>query len=302
MRQVWIGLMIAITIAVAGCDRESPKASGGGAGQARTGGPKVLVLASVYPMADMARRVGGDWVEAEWVVDAGRRPEEVAEGEGIARRRADSAVAVITAGPWDRNWALPDLTPEARRERVIDPADMPAAQGADVNGYLWLDAAVVRELVERLRVRLTIYDGKREAELRSGAGEYLSEVDAVDGEMKAGLAGFKGRKVLVVRPVWGAMLARYGLEQVAPVSGGREERLTAADFRDRIVPAARAMGAKAIFVDEATPAGVRQQIEDRTGLRVVALDAVGSSAAEGRSTWGKVMRYNLGQLRKGLAM
>jgi ABC-type Zn uptake system ZnuABC Zn-binding protein ZnuA len=79
-----------------------------------------------------------------------------------------------------------------------------------------------------------------------------------------------------------------------------EERLTAADFKDRIVPAARAMGAKAIFVDEATPAGVRQQIEDRTGLRVLTLDAVGSSAPEGRSTWARVMRYNLEQIRTGL--
>jgi ABC-type Zn uptake system ZnuABC Zn-binding protein ZnuA len=259
----------------------------------------VTVVASIYPMAEMAKRLGGGWVEAEWLVDAGRRPEEV-EGDASARRRADNAVAVITAGPWDRAWALPDVTPEARRDRVIDPADMPAAHGADPDAYLWLDAAVLREMVERLRVRLSIYDPRRQAELRSGADGYVAEVDAVDGEMKAGLAAFKGRKVLVARPVWGPMLARYGLEQVAPVTGVMEERLTAADFKDRIVPAAKAAGAKAIFVDEATPAGVRQQIEDRTGLRVVTLDAVGSSAAEGRNTWAKVMRYNLGQLRKGL--
>jgi ABC-type Zn uptake system ZnuABC Zn-binding protein ZnuA len=299
MRQVWTGLLIAAVVAGAGCDREGARSPARGTSQAAPG-PKVMVIASIYPMADMATRVGGaDWVKVEWLVDAGRRPEEV-EGDNSARRRADNAVAVITAGPWDNGWALPDVAPDSRRERVIDPAQMPAAQGADADAYLWLDPAVLRQMVERLRIRLTVYDGRHEADVRAGAAAYQAEVDAVVGEMKAGLAVFKGRKVLVVRSVWGPMLARYGLEQVAPVTGVTEERLTATDFKDRIVPAAKAIGAKAIFVDEATPAGVRQQIEDRTGLRVLTLDAVGSSAAEGRSTWAKVMRYNLGQLRKGL--
>jgi len=304
MRQVLAGWLIAVAAAVTatGCDRDGANSSTAGAGRAGAAGPKITIVASIYPMAEMAERVGGAaWVRAEWLVDAGRRPEEV-EADSSARRRAGNAVAVITAGPWDGAWALPDVTPEARRDRVVDPSQMPAAQGQDADAYLWLDPAVWRQMVERLRTRLSVYDGRHEADVRAGAAAYLAEVDAVDGEMKAGLAEFKGRKVLVVRPVWGAMLARYGLEQVAPVTGVTEERLTAADFKDRIVPAARAAGARAIFVDEATPAGVRQQIEDRTGLRVLTLDAVGSSAAEGRSTWARVMRYDLGQLRKGLGM
>jgi ABC-type Zn uptake system ZnuABC Zn-binding protein ZnuA len=95
------------------------------------------------------------------------------------------------------------------------------------------------------------------------------------------------------------MLARYGLEPIAPVNTS-EERLTPADFKDRLVPAARAAGVKTIYVDDATPRAVRQQIEDRTGLTVLTLDSVGTSATAGRNTWAKVMRYNLEQIRKGL--
>ena len=75
--------------------------------------------------------------------------------------------------------------------------------------------------------------------------------------------------------------------------------MTPADFKDRLIPAARAAGVKTIYVDEATPRAVRQQIEQRTGLTVLTLDAVGTSATAGRNTWAKVMRYNLEQIRKG---
>jgi len=176
---------------------------------------------------------------------------------------------------------------------------MPSARGADSSAYLWLDPPVMRELVEQLRVHLSILDGKRDAALRGGAAAYTAEVDAVDREWAAAMAPFKGRKVLLARSVWSPMLTRYGLEPVVPVNAS-EERLTPADFKDRIVPAARAAGVKTIYVDDATPRAVRLQIENRTGLTVLTLDAVGTSASAGRSTWAKVMRYNLEQVRQGL--
>lgn len=294
MRYGWSGWLICI--ALLGCDRSSPDASKGGGGGAE-GSSKITIVASVYPLAEMAQRVAGSWADVQWLVEAGRRPEQ-AEGDPETRQRAGKAAAVITAGPWDA-WALTDLSTDARAAHVIEPARMPAARDAEPNAYLWLDPPVLREIVERLRVRLSVLDPKREAGLRTNAAAYTAEVDAVDGEWAAALAGAKGRKVLVVRPVWNPMLTRYGLEPIAPVNAP-EERLTPADFKDRIVPAARAAGVKTIYVDDATPRAVRQQIEDRTGLTVLTLDAVGTSATAGRNTWAKVMRYNLEQIRKGL--
>jgi zinc transport system substrate-binding protein len=298
MRFWSIGLVVLVGLA-GGCDRSGSTSSSAPSPDSG-GGTKATVLASVYPMAEMAQRVGGAWVDAQWLVEGGRRPEQIDAADVELRQRANKAAAVIIGGPWD-TWALADLSPDARSIRVIEPARMPAAEAAnaDERAYLWLDPAVVREMVDRLRVRLTVLDARHDQGLRANATAYLAEVDAVDREFTAALAPLKGRKVLVVRPVWGGLLSRYGLEQVAPAPVA-EEKLTAADFKDRIVPAAKAAGVRAIFVDEATPAGVRQQIEDRTGLRVLSLDSVGTSAADGRNTWARVMRYDLEQLRKGL--
>ena len=40
------------------------------------------------------------------------------------------------------------------------------------------------------------------------------------------------------------------------------------------------------------------ELERRTGLRLMLLDVVGTSAPDGRSTWVKLMRYNLEELEK----
>lgn len=293
MRHHWTFCLICV--ALLGCDRNGSDSgkSGGSGGDAA---PKITIVASVQCVAEMAQRVAGGWAEVTWLVESGRRPEQV-EGDAETRQRAGRAAAVLTAGPWD-TWARTSLSMDARAQHLIEPGRMPSGRDADPNAYLWLDPAVMREMVEQLRVRLSILDPKRDAVLRGGAAAYTAEVDAVDGEWASALAPFKGRKVLLVRSVWGPMLARYGLEAVVPVNA-LEERLTAADFKERIVPAARAAGVKVIYVDEATPRGVRQQIEDRTGLTVLTLDAVGTSAGAGRNTWAKVMRYNLEQVRKG---
>jgi zinc transport system substrate-binding protein len=280
-----------------GCDSRSTNAPSPGSAH------KVAVLASVYPMADMASRIGGAHVDVQWLAEDGQRPEEVAATARDLKQRANRAEVVITSGPWD-GWAIAELSPEMREARVVEPGRMEGARRADARSYLWLDPAVVREMVDATRSRMTIADANHDAEFRKGAQAYLDEVSAVDREFREGLASLKGKAVVAVRPVWGAMCGRYGLELRTPVvEEGQplmtDERLTAGDFRE-LARVAKSVGAGAVFVDVSTPVAVRQQIEERTGLRAVTLDSLGTSAADGRNTWAKVMRYNLGQLERGL--
>ncbi len=281
-----------------GCDSRS------GSAPSPAPGRKIAVLASIYPIAEMASRIGAGRVDVQWLAEDGQRPEEVESLAGDLKQRANKAEMGITSGPWDA-WATAELSPEARLARVIEPGRTQAGRGADARSYLWLDPTVMGETVDAARARLTVVDPYHDATYRQGAKAYQDEVDAVDREFRDGLAGLKGKPVLAVRPVWGAMCARYGLELRTPALPTPEkpivsdERLEALDFKI-LARAAKAAGATAIFIDASTPAAVRQQIEERTGLRAITLDALGTSAADGRNTWAKVMRYNLAQLKKGL--
>src|SRR3954469_10688983 len=130
-------------------------------------GRKVEVLATVYPLADLARRIAGDSANVEWLCEAGQRPEAIEAGSHL-KQRANRADLMLTSGSWDA-WAVAEMSDQARTDRMVEPLRMPAARDADPKAYLWLDPPVVRQMAEAARTRLTIVDAARENEYRQNA-------------------------------------------------------------------------------------------------------------------------------------
>src|SRR4051812_40105400 len=64
---------------------------------------KIQVLATVYPLAEMAQRVGGERVEVQWLAEGGQRPEDLDPTPAL-RQTSNKAAVVVTSGPWDA-WA-----------------------------------------------------------------------------------------------------------------------------------------------------------------------------------------------------
>jgi len=283
-------IFMGAVVGLLGCDQGSTTPSGA------TATPRISVLATVYPLADMGRQIGGKLVDVQWLTEGAQRPEDI-ESSNELKVRANNAQLLITSGSWD-GWALRELSADARNNRVVEPGHMEASRGAGPKAYLWLDPAVMREMAEATRMGLTLITPRHDGEFRENARAFTEEVEKVDEAYRARLAGMRGRKVLAVRPVWGALCARYGLTLLAPVDV-REEELKAEDFKE-LSRVAKAEGLHTIFIDVSTPAGVRQRIEERTGLKAMTLDAMGSSAADGRNTWAGIMRYDLEQLQAGL--
>ncbi len=94
------------------------------------------------------------------------------------------------------------------------------------------------------------------------------------------------------------MAEHYGVKEIAPVN--TEPQNLSDDQVVTLKKAAKAEGTNVLAIDAALLPGVRRELELRTGMRLMLLDLVGSSAPEGRSTWIKLMRYNLEELERGL--
>src|SRR6266513_2292061 len=62
--------ILAMTAIGAGCDSRSSS------GTSPVPPRRVTVLASVYPLADMAKRIGGAQVDVQWLAESGQHPEE----------------------------------------------------------------------------------------------------------------------------------------------------------------------------------------------------------------------------------
>ncbi len=253
---------------------------------------KISAIATVYPVAELVGRVGGSRVDIHWFSEGPLHPADIEQTPDLKQRLKDARL-LVTSGPWD-TWASIGLSADARNQMLIEPERLPASAAADPRAYLWLDPMVMKQIVESAQIHLTAIDPASDQDFRRNAAAALAEIAAVDAEITKALPARNFRKVLVVRPVWAAMLSRYGWTQIAPVDGP-EQKLSADDFK-ALAAAAKNNGLKTIYLDASTPVAIRQQIEERTGLRALSLDATGTSAPAGRSTYIRLMRYNLEQL------
>ena len=274
---------------VSGCDRSSP--------QAPQEPSKLHVIATVYPLADIVRRVAGQTVELEWFCENGQDPRDLKLSEE-QKQHARSSDLIVTSGFPDR-WAGEMLDSRQQALRLMRPETSPTGRTMpDAHGALWLDPSIAREMADIVRERLTVFNAKQEPELRAAFDAFAREIDALDAEFRTRLAPLKGRKFLSLRPMWAPLAARYGLDEISPID--KEPRnLTVEDVR-KLKDTAREEGIDVLVIDAALLPGVQRELQLRTGLRLLPLDPLGSSAPDGRCTWIRIMRSNLEKLEKGL--
>lgn len=282
--------LLSVTI---GCKRATP------ASTETADAAKRPALATVYPLAAVLRQVTGDGFNIHWFCEAPQDPRDLK----LTPDQADLAHRVdfiITSG-FGETWAGNELTAQVKAQRLIQPELMPSARALppdEDHGALWLDPQIVKELVEEIRQRATILDTRREQAYRANADALQKELTDLDAEYRRRLGPYQGRAFISLRPTWGLLASRYGLTEVAPANA-TPQSLTDADVK-AIKKAAKDNATDLLVIDAAFLPGVQRELALRTGLKLVPLDPLGTSAPDGRSTYVRLMQYNLDQLEKAL--
>ena len=281
-------LLLLLCSRLIGCDRRS---------DAPPEVIKLRVLCSVYPLADVVRQVAGQRVDLESFCENGQDPRDLRLSDA-QKKHAHQADLIITSG-FRELWAGDILDSRQQALRLLQPDSTPTGRELpDTHGALWLDPQITKEIAELLRLRLTQFDTAHETEYRQNYDAFVKEVDAVDADYRKRLKPYSGRPFLALRPTWGTLAERYNLEEIAPLNTD-PRKLTDADVR-KLKDIATERGTDLLVIDAALLPGVQRELQLRTGLRLLPLDPLGSSAPDGRSTWVRLMRYNLDQLVNGL--
>jgi zinc transport system substrate-binding protein len=255
------------------------------------------VIATVYPLAEIARQVGGQYVSVEWLSEAGQAldiPEPPADVVGRIRL----ADFVINSS---EPWAMQGFDDPLRAQSNVRMDDLPSAKEADApqRGALWLDPAAARELAGELYARYSAKRPSREPYFLHHRDEFVNDVARVTEEFRWKIESAPNRRVIVLSDDFNRLLWRF---KVTPVKAASAEptRLTSKELYT-IREKAREADAVSMIVPADTPAAVLSDLTEKTGLRVIPLDALGTSAAEGRNTYVALLRYDLEQLAKAVA-
>ena len=269
-------LILSIAFAALACDPP-----------ARPAAPvRMQVFATTLPLADLARRVGGDQVDVTWAAEGGR-PISGVRPPADRRQAFMSADLILTGG--DAGWAYAGFDDPFQAARVVRIDTLPAAPGQQGFGAGYLDPTVAAAAADEIAERLISRRPTLDATFRANAAAAKQAI--ADATMNPPPP--PDRPVVVFSDTFAPLLRWAGVKTVS-VDGSPTDWDAAAVARVRQI--ARDAGATVAAVpSDLTPAAL-STFRRLTGLRPVPFDALGSSAAGGRDGLIAVLQYDVGQV------
>jgi len=262
-----------------------------------------LVVVTIFPVADVVARVGGDAVRVETLLPprASLHTWEATPGQV---RSLSHARAYITVGGGLDGW-LEEFgadAPALRTLRLTDGMSLRRADaehsgeegGAETSGdpHVWLDPILVRdEILPRITALLVEVVPERRDALQARATAMADSLTALDGEIRGLLHGRRSSGFVATHEAWAYFAERYGLEAIGNLYEGPGHEPSAKGLAS-IVDAARASGLTTVLTEPQLSESAARALAAELDADVVVVDPLGGPGMPGRERYLDLMRFN----------
>lgn len=269
-------------------------ACSGGDAPARAIGDGTAIVATLHPLAAVARTVAGPGARIRTILPPGAHPDTYEATPRDAEALAAADLVVRVGGAAD---AWVDAPRDVPVVAFIDGMPLKAAgddHGHDATGnpHVWLDPILVRdEFLPRLTEALARVSPDSATAIRDRASAYADSLTALDGEIRSLLARAPTRRFIAAHPAWVYFADRYDLEPAGVIhaSPGREVGTRAlAGLVDR----ARELGVRAVIAEPQLGRAGVEALARELDARIEVADPVGGQNVEGRGDYLSLMRFN----------
>ena len=321
-RAVTAVIALAATTALTACAGGQTGTDGattdGGAGGGT--GDRIAVIASFYPLAYAAERVGGDRVEVTNLTGAGADPHHLELTPRQVGAVKDAALVVYEKGMQP---AADTAIESAAPARVLDlaslatlSADATQSIGGPAGGHegaeddhsegdghdhgasdphFWLDPQAYAKAVTKVADELGAVDPAGAETYKANAAQLTAEVGKVDESFKAGLANCARKDVVTGHTSFAYLAERYGLNQVG-VAGVLNDSEPDPARIARIVDFARQNGVTTLYAEEGESTAVLDTVARDAAAQTASLDSLSLTKDGG---YAARMEANLTTLRAG---
>ncbi len=259
----------------------------------------VRVVATFYPLADFAERIGGARVFVKTLTPAGSEPHdyEPTPRDLLAAREAN---VVLMNGGLDA-W-MDRIVPDLRHGgvRVARMAD--AIPSIEKDPHAWLDPVLAERMVASIQDAFVTADPAHADEYRANGERVIFDLRRLGNAYSSGLATCTSRTVVVSHDALGYLGNRYGL-RILPIAGLSPDEEPSPRRMTEIASLARAAGARVIFFEELVSPKLAETIAREIGAQTDILDPI-EGLTENKKVIGAnyftLMRQNLDALRSAL--
>ena len=228
------------------------------------------VVASFSILGDFVHQVGGDRVNLITLVGPNSDVHVYTPAPADAKTVADARLLVIN-GLGLEGWLPRLLQSSGSKAEIVEAARgvAPLKLGSDADPHAWQSVANAKIYVANIRDALMSAD-PADAEIFSARTDrYLSELDALDEEVREAIARIppERRKVISTHDAFGYFAAAYGIAFIAPLGVSTESEPSARDIA-KIIAQVRTAGIPAVFLENISDDRLVGRIAAETGAKL----------------------------------
>ncbi|MDQ1375395.1 MAG: zinc transport system substrate-binding protein, partial [Actinomycetota bacterium] len=202
-----IPIRVSAAVLVAGVLLATAACSGTGGGGS---GGRVSVVAAFFPMAEVARNVGGAHVDVQTLTPPGVEPHDLELNTRQVQEAHDADVLVYLSHGFQP--AVSDLVSQVTGRTVDALAGLPVV-GDDP--HVWLDPVLLQRIVGKVQGALAQADPAHSSDYATNARRYRAQLSALDRRFATGLANCDRNIMVTSHAAYLYLSSRYGLEQEA---------------------------------------------------------------------------------------
>ena len=231
---------------------------------------RLNVVVSFSILGDFVKNVGGDKVSVTTLVGPNGDVHVYTPAPDDARKVAAARLLIVN-GLGLEGW-LPRLLQAAGSKAPIVDASKgitPLEAGSSTDPHAWQSVANAKIDVANIRDALIAADPADTDTFRANAARYLSELDALDAEVRTAVAKIppERRKVISTHDAFGYFARAYGIAFVAPLGVSTESEPSGRDVA-AIITQIKAGKIPAVFLESLSDPRLIRQIASETGAKV----------------------------------
>lgn len=280
---------------------------------------QITVAASFYPIEEIARRVGGTYIDVVELTPAGQGAHDVQlTAKQLTVLSSASAVFYISDGfqpdvekavaslpskviPVDLLQTVTLLDVVAQLDGTEGETDGEVlASGKDP--HVWLDPANMIAMTTAVADSLSQLKPEFTTEFNAAAKSYIAELQALGSEIDTKLATCESRALVTSHRAFAYLAKRANVRQVA-IAGVNPEEEPSAKSLEAIASFARANKVSTIFFETLLPADLAKTLADKVGATADLLDPIEGISSEdlaSGASYISIQRDNLSRIAKGL--
>ncbi len=280
MRRILIVLLLMIPLCVyAGGNTETPE---------EEDDAQLKIVVSVLPQTYLVESIGGDRVSVEVMVPPGKNPSTYEPTPKQVLNIGD-ADAFITIGVAFEHAFMPVIKknlPDLRiipgdtgiLKRTIEDHDHEESEHAEaLDPHIWLDPLLMKIQARTIVDVLISLDNEGREAYEARYNETIEELDALHQMILEATSDLRGTTLFAYHPAFGYFADRYGMEQVAIETGGKEP--TPAQL-ERVIEQAYDEAVRVILVQPEFPIASAEVVARAIGGSVIPVSTLRSDYIE----------------------